>query len=121
MGGLFHARHDVVREKPTLRAREVAGAPVGERVDDAAEGATFVGQVILDAQRVGAVGDAREQALALEAFEAVGEDVGRDVLIRSQEVAEAGFAEEQVADEDEGPAIADEVEAGGDGAERARH
>ena len=97
----------------------MAGAPVGERIDDASEGAAVVGQVILDAQRVGAVGNARNETLALEAFEAVGQNVGGDVLVGQEELAEAGVAEEQVADDEESPAIADEVKAGCDGAERA--
>ena len=53
--------------------------------------------------------------------EAVGHDAGADVFFGQEELAESGVAEEQVADEDEGPAIADEVEAGCERAERARH
>ena len=76
----------------------------------------LVGQVVLDAQWVLTVRDAADEALALQAFESVGQDVRGDVFGRGQEVAVASLAEKQVADEQQGPAIADDVEGRGDGA-----
>jgi hypothetical protein len=58
--------------------------------------------------------DAAKEALALQTFESVGQDVGGDVFGRGQEVAIAGLAEKQVADEQQGPAVADDVEGSGD-------
>jgi hypothetical protein len=75
-----------------------------------------VGQVVLEAARVLAVGDAADQARVFEALEAIGEQVGRDVFGRGQEFAEALLAVEQVADDEQCPAVADDVERAGDGA-----
>jgi len=66
------------------------------------------------------VRDAGDQASALEAFQAVGQDVGGDVLGRSKEITEATFAGEQVANDEQGPAIADDVEGVSHGTQRAQ-
>jgi hypothetical protein len=59
----------------------------------------FVGQVVLDARWVLTVRDAADEALALQTFESVGQDIRGDVFGRGQEVAVTGLAEKQVADE----------------------
>ncbi len=97
-------------------AWEVLHAPVGERIDGVSQRPAFVGQVVFDAQWVLTVRDAADEALALQTFESVGQDVRGDVFGRGQEVAVAELAEKQVADEQQGPAIADDVEGRGDGA-----
>lgn len=61
-------------------------------------------------------GDAGDGSVVVEAGEAVGEDVGGDVFRGVGEVLEALVAEEEVADDEEGPFVAEEVEAAGDGA-----
>jgi len=76
----------------------------------------FGGEGVGGAAGVGGGGDGGDQAVGFEAGEAVGEDVGGDAFGGLGEVVEAGFAGEEVADEEEGPFVAEQVECAGDGA-----
>src|SRR5919202_456573 len=100
--------------RAALRARELRQAPGGERVDGRAERAAAVGQLVLDARRALAVGAAFDEAFALQALQALGQDVGRDLLGRIEKLAETALAGQQVADHQQRPAIADHVEGAGD-------
>ena len=54
---------------------------------------------------------------SLEALEAIGEQVGRDALERFEEVLElAALAEHEIAQDEDGPAVADDVQRACDGA-----
>ena len=76
-------------------------------------------EVVLEARRALGVRLAGDETGALEAFQALGQDVGGDVLGREEEIAEAGFTGEEVADDEQRPAIAEDVERAGDGAARS--
>jgi hypothetical protein len=75
--------------------------------------------VVLEAGWALVIGKGEEQAGGFEAPEAFGEDVGWDVLRGGEKVAEAVLASEEVADNEQAPAVADELKRAGDGAERA--
>src|SRR5262249_11930435 len=91
-------------------AVQVAGAPDGQRADDLAE--------ILPARREGVGGPrrvlriklARHDAVLLEDLEAFRENVGRDAFERGEQVLEAARPGEQVADDEERPSFAEELE-----------
>src|SRR5205823_5098525 len=70
-------------------------------------------------RRVLAVGRRGDEAGGLEPLEALGKDVGRNVLGRGDKLAETLLAREQVANHEQRPAIAQQVEGTGDGAQRA--
>ena len=96
------------------RAGDVLETPRGKRADGATKIAAFVGQTVLESPRVLAVGGAGDEALTFEAFESVGEDVGGDVLGGGEELRIASFSAQEVAHQQEGPSIADDVEGAGD-------
>jgi ribosomal protein S7 len=52
----------------------------------------------------------RHQRVLLHALEAVGEDVGRDAGQALQEILEPARPPEEIADQQEGPAVADHLE-----------
>jgi len=76
--------------------------------------------LVLEARRALGVLHAGDQASALEALQTLGQDVGRDVLGRSKEITEATFAGEQVANDEQSPAIAYDVEGVSHGTQRAQ-
>jgi len=57
--------------------------------------------------------------LALQASESLGEDVRRYPLWRGEEIPIAPLPTEQVADQEQGPAVADHIERTGDRAGRS--
>src|SRR6266849_1982258 len=101
------------------RARELNQTPGGDGIDHRPELAPALGQVIVQAERMLAVRRAGDHARALETFEALGQNVGRNMLGRCRKLAEARLAGEQVADHEQSPAIAQDVERARDRAARA--
>jgi len=91
-------------------------APVAQRPEDGDEGAAFFGETI--GRVFGAVGcgDLFDYLVLEEAGETFGKDVGRNALRRGGELLEAFGAEHEVAHDEEGPAIPEEIEGAGDGA-----
>src|SRR5262249_60396164 len=84
------------------------------------EVAGFGGQVIFRSWRVLAVEPTVDDPVAFQPPHAVGQHVGRDALVGCQELAEAGLAGDQVAGEEQCPAVADHVQGAGDGAVGSR-
>ena len=68
---------------------------------------------------MGAVPDASDQQVLLEAVEALGQDVGGDRFRRGEQLAEALAAAQEIADEEKRPAVTDQIEGAGDRARRA--
>src|SRR5581483_5236678 len=73
----------------------------------------LLGQPVLEAGRPLAVADALEDARGDEPVEAIREDVARDAEAREQ-LVETTAAECDVADDQQRPAVADELERPGD-------
>src|SRR5437899_9185946 len=55
----------------------------------------------------------------IEPRQPIGKDVGGDAFGSGKKVAEAGLAAQQVTNDQQGPAVAEDVERAGDGAPRA--
>lgn len=95
-----------------------AGSPFAESHDDGGEFAPGGGEEVLGvALALGLLLD--EQASFLELLESLGEEGGRHLGESALQVVEAGFAEQEFADEEESPAFADDFGGFGDGAELA--
>ncbi len=90
--------------------------PVADGEKDGAEGGAFFCELVGEAGGAGGGGDVADDAAGLETAEAVAEDIGGDALRGGGEVPEAGVAEEEIADDEEGPAIAKDIEGARDGA-----
>ena len=108
------AAADVGGEVVGLGPAEVVDAEAAERDDHGRERAAALGQLVARAQRALAVALARDEAEILEPAQAAGEQVGRDRVERAREVAVARDAAQQVANDQQRPAIADGVERRGD-------
>src|SRR4051812_9339437 len=80
------------KSRPAAGAREVSLAPVGEGGNGLAERAALTRERIGVAARMFVVRDSVDEAFLLQPLQAVGQDVGRDVLLGFQELAEAVFA-----------------------------
>ena len=74
-------------------------APRGHGIQDLAEPAALLRQVVLGPRRTQAVGDALDQALLLESLQPLGQEVGRDLLVRGEKLAVAGLAGQQIAND----------------------
>lgn len=75
--------------------------------------------MVLLARRAFGVALSRDQPALLEPFEAIREDVAGNALGRGEEVGEPPLVvQEEIPDDEERPAIADEVERAGNGAAR---
>ena len=85
-------------------------AEAAERDDHRRERAAALGQRVARAQRALAVALARDEPEILEPAQPAGEQVGRDRLQRAREVAVARDAAQQVAHDQQRPAIADGIE-----------
>src|SRR6266571_6613722 len=66
-----------------------------------------------------AVWSTRDDARFLEPLQPIGKDVSGDAFGSGKKVAEAGLAAQQVTNDQQGPAVAEDVERAGDGAPRA--
>lgn len=88
--------------------------PGFHRLEDRTKGEAFFGEFI--GQMLGAVArrDLADDTGLEQTFEAVTEHVRRDALRRFDEFLESGTAENEIADDEEGPAIAEEIEAARD-------
>jgi NAD-dependent deacetylase len=115
-------------DEPGRRALRDAGhvalAPADHLAQHRQQIVAACGQVVLVACGPFLVPAPLHEAASLETPEALGEDVGGDPFGRSEEVGEPVLVvEQQVADDEQRPEIADEVERAGDrtrGPERAR-
>src|SRR6266496_509431 len=92
---------------------EVAVTPLHQRKQDEAEFAALLGEPVFESLGSLVVGDALEHALGDEAVQAVGEHVARDAEA-VEELVEATMAENDVADDQERPAVADHLERASD-------
>src|SRR6266511_6105492 len=92
---------------------EVAVTPLHQRKQDEAEFAALLGEPVLESLGSLVVGDALEHALGDEAVQAVGEHVARDAEA-VEELVEATMAENDVADDQQRPAVADHFERASD-------
>src|SRR5207245_8218673 len=95
------------------RTGEVRHAPCRHGIQYAAEPAALVRQVVLGPRRTLAVGDALDQALLFEPLQPLGQQVGRDLLLRGEKLAVAGLAGQQIAHDQQRPAIAEQVQRAG--------
>ena len=93
-----------------LGAGEVGEAPAGEGDEDVAQGLAGGGELVVEASAVLLIGGLGDEALLVEVLEAVGEDVGGDAFGGGEEFIEALLAEEEIAHDEDGPAVAEEVE-----------
>ena len=84
-------------------------APLTERGHDGPQGASFVGEEVVVAAAGLVVGAAFQDAGGDEGVESVGEDVARDPQA-FDEVIEAADTEEGVAQDQQGPPLADHFE-----------
>src|SRR3989449_3298147 len=98
----------VVHER--ARAVHVTRSPARERAHDDAELAPAVGQLVLGPGRVGRVEAPRDEPALLQELQPVRQDVRRDPREAPREVREAPRPREQVAHEQEGPAVADHLQ-----------
>src|SRR5436190_468985 len=103
---------------PRRALREVAVAPLHQREEGEAKLAALVGEAILEALGPLAVADALEDADVDEPVEAVGEDVARDAEAREQ-LVEPAAPERDVADDQQRPPVAHDLERAGDRANLA--
>jgi hypothetical protein len=95
--------------------RVVAVAPLHERDDRRPEVDALLAEAVLEALGALLVAPALEQALLGQALEAIGQDVAGDAEA-ALEVVEAADAQEGVADDEQRPAVAEDLEGAGDGA-----
>ena len=98
------------------RARpiQVPPAPARQRADHDPQLAAALGQLVAGAGRVIGVEVARHQPVLLHQLEPVGQDVRRDAGLTAGEVLEPLRPVEQIAHEQERPAVADDLEGPGD-------
>ena len=89
-------------------------SPFGDCRDRTSELAAPGRELVFEARGMVVVWDASDQRVFLEAAKALGQDVGGDRFRRGQQVAEALAAAEQIADEQEGPAVTDQIESASD-------
>jgi len=97
--------------KSGLARREgghAAEAP--ERDHDRLELASALGELVDPRSRWRREGATTHQARLLEIAQALGQDVGADVRQSGAQIGEALGAQQQLADDEEGPALAHEVE-----------
>ena len=97
------------------RVGDVGQAPVAQGAHGRRERSAGLGEVVVPAAGVVPVRGAGDQAGLLEALETVGQDVGGNALDGSEELAVARLAAQQVADDQQRPAVAEQVEGTGDG------
>ena len=88
----------------------VARAPRCQGADHHPEFASLVGQRVLRARRMVRVEPARRQRVLFHALEPIREDVGRDPREALLEILESPRSRQHVTHEQEGPAIADQLE-----------
>ena len=85
-------------------------APLGERAEHGHQLARALGQLVVDARRYLAVALAREQAVGDHAVEARAQLLGRDAGQHALQLDEATRACGEVADDQQRPLVADQIE-----------
>lgn len=85
--------------------------PVAHGGEDGAEGFAFGGQLIGEMFRAVLGRHLGDDAVGLEAGKAVAQDIRGDAFGGSCEIFEAGAAQDEVADDEEGPAVAEDIKA----------
>src|SRR6266536_241132 len=98
---------------PRRLVGEVAITPLHQRKQDEAEFAALLGEPVSESLGSLVVGGALEHALRGEAVQAVGEHVARDAEA-VEKLVEATMAEDDVADDQQCPAVADDLERASD-------
>src|SRR5690349_10622436 len=99
------------------RPGAVLEAPSNELYQDWQQIEGLLGRLINHAPRVRVIRAPRGEACGLEQFEAAREDVRRDTFVALQQLPEVALApHDEVAQHDERPAVADQIEGAGDGA-----
>src|SRR5262245_16404237 len=98
---------------PRRLFRDVAITPLHQREQRNPELASLRGEVVLEPLRTFAVADALEDPFLHQAVEAVRQDVTGDAEAREQ-LVEAVDLEDDVADHEESPTVADELECAAD-------
>jgi hypothetical protein len=114
-----HRGGELLADKPPdlFRPREaVLQPPCEDRPQDGGQREPLGRQPVLGAKGVLAVDRTLDEAALLEPLEAAGEELGRDARQGGEELAEPALAEEEVADDEQCPAVPDDVEGLGDGA-----
>jgi uncharacterized damage-inducible protein DinB len=107
--GRWHRRWQTPR-----RAGDVSVRPRGHFAKDREEVGSARSQTVLVSDRVSLIRRASDNAGSLQASEAIGQDVGRDPLERPGELAVTDLPkQEQVPDDQERPAVADQVQSVG--------
>src|SRR5262245_37892384 len=96
-------------------AVHVSRAPLGEGADDHAELPTLVREVVFRPRRMLGVELAGDEPLLLHQLEPLGEQVRRDALQRRLEILELAVPAEEVANDEQRPALADHLEGFRDG------
>src|SRR3569833_2482318 len=90
-------------------------APLPKRLEDGAEAPTLVGEQILGARRVSGVQPALDDPVLLELLESPRENARHEAGERIGEVLKSpGALQEEVAENEDSPAIADDVESASD-------
>src|SRR5207253_6856335 len=102
-------------DRRAVAAGHPAVAPAGQGDDDGIEVAALLGEPVLEARRAVGVGHALEDAVLDELLKAIGEAMARRAEV-GLEVVETPDAEEGVAQDEEGPAVAHDGEGAGYGA-----
>src|SRR2546423_6087852 len=103
----FHLANKIRRGGRPL----VAGCPDDHLDDYGGEIKTFGCQVVDELATVRGIRSTEDQPFALEELQAVGEDIGGDMLVGPGKVAEPAIVREQeVADDQQRPPVAEDVE-----------
>lgn len=95
----------------------VFGAPSGHLAEDGLEVGAFGGEGVFGAGRDFGVAAAGDDAVLLEVVETLGEGAGVDAADGALEFAEAFGTAEQVAQDERGPFVADDLHGAGDAAD----
>ena len=101
----------LVDERP--RGAEVARAPDAERADDRPQFEPPIGERVLGARRMFGVEPPRHDAVLLEHLQPVREHRGRDPAQRGAEVLELARPHQQVAHDQQRPALAEKLQRAG--------
>ena len=105
----------LVLEALVQLAREIAHAPSAEREHDDAKFAALVGEGVGGARRMIGIEVAAHQTVGFKRLQPIRKDIGRHPRKALLEILEALGAGKQVANDQEGPALAHDVERSGHG------
>src|SRR4051812_10339661 len=94
-------------------------APLADGSDDRPERPSGIGERVVLAAGVAPIERAGYQPRLFEALEPVCQDVGGDAFGRREELPVATLAQQQIPDDEQRPAVPEEIQRAGDGAARA--